>query len=78
MVHSLWKSNWTSHFFLFCGTIDQAVYRLIQDKKNTAAQIMNSDDDIPTEEAYFNELVNLFMENGDMQDGRAEDNPVPG
>lgn len=39
---------------------------------------MNSDDDIPTEEAYFNELVNLFMEHGNMQDGRAEDNPVPG
>ena len=72
------KDNVTCYYLLAGGTIDQAVYRLIQDKKNTAAQIMNSDDDIPTEEAYFNELVNLFMENGDMQDGRAEDNPVPG
>ena len=72
------KDNVTCYYLLAGGTIDQAVYRLIQDKKNTAAQIMNSDDDIPTEEAYFNELVNLFMENGNMQDGRAEDNPVPG
>lgn len=72
------KDNVTCYYLLANGTIDQAVYRLIQDKKNTAAQIMNSDDDIPTEEAYFNELVNLFMEHGDMQDGRAEDNPVPG
>ena len=72
------KDNVTCYYLLAGGTIDQAVYRLIQDKKNTAAQIMNSDDDIPTEEAYFNELVNLFMEYGNMQDGRAEDNPVPG
>lgn len=72
------KDNVTCYYLLAGGTIDQALYRLIQDKKNTAAQIMNSDDDIPTEEAYFNELVNLFMEHGDMQDGRAEDNPVPG
>ncbi len=72
------KDNVTCYYLLANGTIDQAVYRLIQDKKNTAAQIMNSDDDIPTEEAYFNELVNLFMKHGDMQDGRAEDNPVPG
>lgn len=72
------KDNVTCYYLLAGGTIDQAVYRLIQDKKNTAAQIMNCDDDIPTGEAYFNELVNLFMEHGNMQDGRAEDNPVPG
>ena len=72
------KDNVTCYYLLGRGTIDQAVYKLIQDKKNTAAQIMNSDDDIPTEKAYFNELVNLFMKHGDMQDGRAEDNPVPG
>ncbi len=72
------KDNVTCYYLLAGGTIDNVVYRLIQDKKNTAAQIMNSDDGIPTEEAYFNELVNLFMEHGDMQDGRAEDNPVPG
>lgn len=72
------KDNVTCYYLLAGGTIDNVVYRLIQDKKNTAAQIMNSDDGIPTEEAYFNELVNLFMEHGNMQDGRAEDNPVPG
>ena len=72
------KDNVTCYYLLAGGTIDNVVYRLIQDKKNTAAQIMNSDDGIPTEEAYFNELVNLFMEHGDMQDGRAEDNPVLG
>lgn len=72
------KDNVTCYYLLAGGTIDNVVYRLIQDKKNTAAQIMNSDDGIPTEEAYFNELVNLFMEHGGMQDGRAEDNPVLG
>lgn len=72
------KDNVTCYYLLAGGTMDNVVYRLIQDKKNTAAQIMNSDDGIPTEEAYFNELVNLFMEHGNMQDGRAEDNPVPG
>lgn len=55
------KDNVTCYYLLAGGTIDQAVYRLIQDKKNTAAQIMNSDDDIPTDEMYFDELAEAFM-----------------
>ena len=54
------KDNVTCYYLLAKGTIDTVVYRLIQDKKNVANQIMNSDDDIPTDEIYFEQLVNLF------------------
>ena len=54
------KSNVTCYYLLAKGTIDGVIYRLIQDKKNVANQIMNSDDNIPTDEIYFDELVNLF------------------
>lgn len=54
------KDNVTCYYLLAKGTIDTVVYRLIQDKKNIANQIMNSDDDIPTDEIYFEQLVNLF------------------
>lgn len=54
------KNNVTCYYLLAKGTIDGVIYRLIQDKKNVANQIMNSDDNIPTDEVYFEELVNLF------------------
>lgn len=58
------KDNVTCYYLLARGTIDAAIYRLIQDKKNVANQIMNSDDNIPTDEMYFDELVNLFLTSG--------------
>ena len=60
------KNNVTAYYLLAKGTIDGVIYRLIQDKKNVANQIMNSDDNIPTDEVYFDELVNLFT-NGTME-----------
>lgn len=71
------KDNVTCYYLLAKGTIDHAVYNLIQDKKNVANQIMNSDDDIPTDEIYFDQLVKMFTDNGDMQDRREEDCGVP-
>ncbi len=56
------KDNVTCYYLLAKGTIDGVVYQLIQDKKNTACRIMNSDDNIPTDEVYFNELVSAFTE----------------
>ena len=51
----------TCYYLLGRGTIDQTVYSLIHRKKSIAAEIMNADDDIPTDEMYFNELVSIFL-----------------
>ena len=56
------KDNVTCYYLLAEGTIDHAVYNLIQDKKNVANQIMNSDDNIPVDEIYFDQLVKMFMD----------------
>ena len=56
------KDNVTCFYLLAEGTIDHAVYNLIQDKKNVANQVMNSDDNIPVDEIYFDQLVNMFMD----------------
>lgn len=55
------KDNVTCYYLLGRGTIDQTVYSLIHRKKSIAAEIMNADDDIPTDEMYFNELVSIFL-----------------
>ena len=55
------KDNVTCYYLLGRGTIDHTIYSLIHRKKSIANEIMNSDDDIPTDEMYFNELVNLFL-----------------
>lgn len=55
------KDNVTCYYLLGRGTIDQTVYSLIHRKKSIAAEIMNADDDIPTDEMYFNELVSMFL-----------------
>lgn len=55
------RENVTCYYLLGRGTIDQTVYSLIQRKKSVAAQIMNSDDDIPTDELYFDQLADLFL-----------------
>ena len=58
------KDNVTCYYLLGRGTIDQTIYSLIHRKKSIAAEIMNSDDDIPTDEMYFNELVSSFLNSG--------------
>lgn len=55
------KDNVTCYYLLGRGTIDQTIYSLIHKKKTIAAEIMNSDDDIPTDEMYFDELVASFL-----------------
>ena len=55
------KDNVTCYYLLARGTIDQTIYSLIHKKKSIAAEIMNSDDDIPTDEMYFDELVASFL-----------------
>ena len=58
------KENVTCYYLLGENTIDSKLYRIISDKKSVAAQILGTDDDVPTDELYFDELVNLFMTNG--------------
>ena len=55
------KDNVTCYYLLGRGTIDQTIYSLIHKKKSIAAELMNSDDDIPTYEMYFDELVTSFL-----------------
>lgn len=55
------KDNVTCYYLLGRGTIDHTIYRLIHRKKSIANEIMNSDDDIPTDEMYFDELVKSFL-----------------
>ena len=74
------KDNVTCYYLLGRGTIDGTIYRLINEKKNIAARIMNSDDDIPTDSMYFDELAEVFMEaptqppRGEEQDGSNKSN----
>lgn len=73
------KDNVTCYYLLGRGTIDQTIYTLIHKKKSIAAEIMNSDDEIPTDEMYFDQLVASFLnqaEHGNMQDGREKDSGV--
>ena len=55
------KDNVTCYYLIGRGTIDHALYNIIQRKKSVANQIMASDDDIPTSEAYFDELVETMF-----------------
>ena len=55
------KDNVTCYYLLGDRTIDHVIYALVNRKKSVAAEIMNSDDDIPVDECYFDELVNLFQ-----------------
>ena len=55
------KDSVTCYYLLGRGTIDHTIYSLINDKKNIAAQIMNTDDDIPTDKVYFEQLVKSFQ-----------------
>lgn len=74
------KDNVTCYYLLGRGTIDHTIYSLIHRKKSIAAEIMNSDDEIPTDEMYFNELVASFLnqaDNGNMQDGCEKDSGLP-
>ena len=55
------KDNVTCYYLLGQETIDSTIYSLIHRKKSIAAEIMGSEDDIPTDEMYFDELVQSFL-----------------
>lgn len=55
------KDNVTCYYLLGKGTIDGRLYELIQQKKSIANEIMACDDDIPTDEMYFDQLVDSFL-----------------
>lgn len=55
------KDNVTCYYLLGNGTIDRVIYNLVNTKKSIANEILNSDDDIPTDEMYFNEIVNALF-----------------
>lgn len=57
------KDNVTCYYLLGRNTIDHTIYSLIHRKKSIANEIMNADDEIPTDEMYFNELVKSFLNN---------------
>lgn len=56
------KDNVTCYYLLGRGTIDNTIYKLIHKKKTIANEIMNSEDDIPTDTLYFEELANTFLD----------------
>ena len=59
------RDNVTCYYLIGRGTIDHALYRIILDKKSIANKIMASDDDIPTDEMYFNELTEMLLNSKD-------------
>ncbi len=59
------KENVTCYYLLGQNTIDHKLYRIIHDKKTIAAKIMGTDDDIPTDRIYFDQLVKTFLNNAD-------------
>lgn len=58
------KNNVNCYYLIGRGTIDPVLYNIIHRKRSIANQIMASDDDIPTDEMYFDELVNSFLDYG--------------
>ncbi len=59
------KENVTCWYLLGAGTVDGVIYGLVNDKRRVAAEILNSGEDIPTDERYFDELVESFMKYND-------------
>lgn len=58
------KNNVNCYYLIGRNTIDPVLYNIIHKKRSIANQIMASDDDIPTDEMYFDELVNSFLDYG--------------
>lgn len=54
------RDNVTCYYLIGRGTIDRALYNIIYKKKSIANQIMAADDDIPKDEIYFDQLVNMI------------------
>lgn len=55
------KNNVNCYYLIGRSTIDPVLYNIIHRKRSIANRIMACDDDIPTDEMYFDELVNSFL-----------------
>lgn len=55
------KDNVTCYYLIGRKTIDHVLYNIIHQKKSIANQIMAADDDIPTDQMYFDQLTDLFL-----------------
>ena len=55
------KNNVSCYYLIGRSTIDPVLYNIIHKKRSIANQIMACDDAIPTDEMYFDELVNSFL-----------------
>lgn len=58
------KNNVNCYYLIGRNTIDPVLYDIIHKKRSIANRIMACDDDIPTDEMYFDELVNSFLDHG--------------
>ncbi len=55
------EDNVTCYYLIGRHTIDSTLYNIIHTKKTIASQIMGTDDEIPTDEMYFDQLTTLFL-----------------
>lgn len=55
------KDNVTCYYLIGQRTIDRTLYDIIHRKKSIASQIMGTDDEIPSDEMYFDQLASLFL-----------------
>ena len=67
------RDNVTCCYLIGRSTIDGVIWRLVNRKKSVAGEIMDSGDDIPGESVYFDELSELFLNNGGPGDGDQRD-----
>lgn len=58
------KESVNSYITLSKDTIDSRLFKIIMDKRSIASKITGSDDDIPNDEKYFEELMSCLNESG--------------
>lgn len=56
------KNNVTCYYLIGARTIDPVLYDIIHRKRTIANTIMACDDEIPTDTAYFDQLVNSYLD----------------
>ena len=57
------KDNVTCYYLIGKNTIDRVLYSIIHEKKSIANRIMGTDDEIPTDRIYFDQLADRFLDN---------------
>ena len=56
------KSAVTCYYLIGTRTIDPVLYGIIHRKRTIANTIMACDDEIPTDKAYFDQLLNSYLD----------------